>query len=442
MYGPITDPEAAQFRFFDAYATFMRIAAGEQPTLVVLDDLHWADKPTLLLLQHVARELGRMRVLIVGTYRDTELARTHPLSEALAELNRGEGLARVSLRGLTAQEVASYIREAANVEPSPALVEQVFEEKEGNPFFLSQVVNLMTEEGTIDSDSVSDIAIPEGVREALGRRLDRLSEEANELLTVAAVVGREFTYDTLTLLQQRDDEARLRLVEEGLEARVIEEGDEPGQYRFTHALMQETLLAELSTTRRVLLHGQIGEAMERRYGGRAEEQAPRLAQHFVESATLTAEHAGRALRYSRVAAEQASAAHARTQAAQHYETCLRLIEGLAATNQGLTGVESEAGEGPWASEEAEVRLALGRALTGGGGVGDSRVHLDRALDLYEAAGDASGFAQTVIAARENPTPVHALGARRPEASGPGAPGRWRPLSARAIVDPQRACRRR
>ena len=89
----------------------------------------------------------------------------------------------------------------------------------------------MTEEGTLDADSVSDIAIPEGVREALGRRLDRLSEEANELLTVAAVVGREFTYDTLTLLEERDDETVLRLIEEGLDARVIEEGEEPGRYR-------------------------------------------------------------------------------------------------------------------------------------------------------------------------------------------------------------------
>ena len=151
----------------------------------------------------------------------------------------------------------------------------------------------MTEEGTLAAESVSDIAIPEGVREALRRRLDRISDEANELLTVAAVVGRAFTYDTLTLLQpvrgdtpqgDADDDALLRQIEEGLEARVIEELPEPGRCRFTHPLMQETLLAKLSTTRRVRLHGQIGEALEARYGEQAEERAPRLAEHFVESA--------------------------------------------------------------------------------------------------------------------------------------------------------------
>ena len=117
-------------------------------------------------------------------------SRTHPLSETLAELNRGEGFTRLSLRGLTVEEVGEYIRAAANMEPSRDLLDRIFEETEGNPFFLAEVVNLMTEEDTWSADSVSDIAIPEGVREVLGRRLDRISDGANELLTVAAVVGR------------------------------------------------------------------------------------------------------------------------------------------------------------------------------------------------------------------------------------------------------------
>jgi predicted ATPase len=128
------------------------------------------------------------------------------------------------------------------------VLDRIFEETEGNPFFLSEVVNLMAQEGKLSSESVSDIAIPDGVKEALGRRLDRISEEANELLQVAAVAGREFTYDTLNLLGDRADEELLRLVEEALRARVIEEMPQAGRYRFTHALMQETLLGELSTT--------------------------------------------------------------------------------------------------------------------------------------------------------------------------------------------------
>ncbi|HYM14988.1 MAG TPA: protein kinase [Dehalococcoidia bacterium] len=318
------DPEAAQFRLFDAYTTFVRAMSKRAPLLIALDDLHWADKPSLLLLQHVARELSRMRVLIVCTYRDTDLSRTHPLSEALAALNREAGFQRIILRGLSRDEVAGYIRAAANVTPKPELLDRIYEETEGNPFFLSEVVNLLTQEGKL-TESVSDIAVPDGVREALGRRLDRISEDANELLQVAAVVGREFPYETLTLLGERNEDELLRLIEEALEARVIEEMDQPGRYRFTHALMQETLLDELSTTRRVRIHGQVGEALERRWGARADERATRLAQHFVEAAMLSPRHAAKAVHYSKLAARQAEAQFAWNVAAQQYEHCLTLV---------------------------------------------------------------------------------------------------------------------
>ena len=131
------------------------------------------------------------------------------------------------------------------------------------------------------------------MREALGRRLDRLSEEANELLTMASVVGREFEYETLKLLTEHDDDALLRLLEEGLAARVIEERGRPGGFRFSHALMQETLLAELSTTRRVRLHGAVAEALERQYGEQAGDRAAALALHYLESSTLNIRHADR-----------------------------------------------------------------------------------------------------------------------------------------------------
>ncbi len=126
----------------------------------------------------------------------------------------------------------------------------------------------------------------------------------------------------LTLLGERDEDALLRLIEEALKARVIEEMDQPGRYRFTHALMQETLLDELSTTRKVRLHGQVGEALERRWGVRAGERASRLAQHFGESATLTPRHAQKAAHYSRLAAEEAQAIYGYEEAIRHYERAL------------------------------------------------------------------------------------------------------------------------
>ena len=199
-----------------------------------------------------------MRVLVVGTYRDTDITRKSAFQRALATLTRDPGFERIVLRGLSKPEVRAYIAAAAHLEPSAGVLERIFEETEGNPFFLAEVVNLLTQEGSLGRDSVTDIAMPDGVREALGRRLDRISAETNELLQVAAVVGREFAYDTLTLLGDRGSDELLKLIEEAVEARVIEEMEQPGRYRFTHALMQETLLGELSTTRRVRLQGRWG----------------------------------------------------------------------------------------------------------------------------------------------------------------------------------------
>ena len=336
--GEIIDATSAQFQLFDAFTAFLRAGSELAPLVIVLDDLHWADKPSLLLLQHLARELARMRILVVGTFRDTELSRTHPLSEALAELNREGGSQRVVLRGLSHGEVGSYIRAVAASEPNPVLVNRIYEETEGNPFFLSEVVNLMVQEGTINADSVSDIAIPDGVREAIGRRLNLISEEANELLTVAAVVGREFPFDTLSLLHGRDGDELVRLIDEGLKARVIEELDAPGRYQFTHAQMQETLLSEISTTNRVHLNGRIAEALEERYGDRSESRASRLAQHFYESATLTGKHAAKALHYSTLAAQQAETQSAWAEAGRHYDHCLTLV---TTSEDGLEGDDAE-----------------------------------------------------------------------------------------------------
>jgi class 3 adenylate cyclase len=383
---PATDPESAQFRLFDAVALFIRAMQGKGPLVIALDDLHWADKPTLLLLQHVARELSRLRVLILCTYRDTDLSRTHPLSEALAALNRDPGFQRIVLRGLTREEVGAYIRATANVAPKAEVVERIFEETEGNPFFLGEVVNLLTQEGTLLKDSVSEIAVPDGVREALGRRLDRLSEEANDLLQVAAIVGREFAYDMLDLIDPHTEDELLRLVEEGIEARVIEEMAQPGRYRFTHALMQETLLAELSTTRRVRLHGQVGEALEKRWGDRAEERAPRLAEHFVESSTLTPRHARRAVHYAKLAARQAEAQTAWDEAAKWYERALSLV----------TAAEDGLGE-----DEAELLAALGHVQRLNTDFRASWRNLMRAIGLFRQRGDGVRGALATLDALEN-----------------------------------------
>jgi hypothetical protein len=386
--GAMLEPEAAQFRLFDAVASFLKNAAATAPLLVVLDDLHWADKPTLLLLQHVAREIGRSRLLVLGTYRDVEVGRAHPLAAALADMQRDALFQRVLLRGLSREEVEAYIRASVGLDPARELLAAIYQETEGSPFFLAEVVALMVQEGTLLRPASARhggaaIAVPQSVREVLGRRLDRLSPECNELLTLAAVAGRDFTYTVLGAVSGHDDARLLALVEEAIEGRVIGETERPGAYRFSHALVQETLLGEISTTRRVRLHGQVGEALERLYGGQAERHAAELARHFVESATLTRAHAVKAVSYAELAAQQAEAATAWDEAARHYENCLALI----------TSADDELGE-----DEPALLVALGRSYRNAAEWRPAWRHLMRAIALYEQRGDAVGLGNATLEA--------------------------------------------
>jgi serine/threonine protein kinase/class 3 adenylate cyclase len=383
----VSDPEVAQFRLFDAYTSYLKAIAMQGPLVVAIDDLHWADKPTLQLLQHIARELSRMRVLVVANYRDTDITRQSALSETLASLNRESGFDRIVLRGLSREEVGAYIRARANVEPRREVLDRIFEETEGNAFFLGEVVNLMAQEGTLTKTSISDIAIPDGVKEALGRRLNRLSEETNELLQIAAIIGRDFAYDTLTLLGERDEDALLKMIEEALEARVIEETEQAGRYRFTHAQMQETLLAELSTTRRVRLQGQVGEALEQRYGARADERAARLAQHFAEAATLAPRFSEKAAKYSSIAGRQAFDQAAYQEAARHFRAALSAREGQE-TDDDLAGLLFSLGKACDANiEYREAWRCFRQAFAHYAGTG----RVAEAVDLAEFAGSSFAY---------------------------------------------------
>src|SRR5205823_4018715 len=159
------DPEQARFRFFDSITTFLKNVARREPLVLVLDDLHWADTPSLLLLKFLARELSDARILVIGTYRDVALGRKHPLSQALADLSREGLVERVPLHGLTANEVERFIEVTASIHPPRSLVRAVYGETEGNPFFVSEIVSLMASEGTLDDASQLDqftVTIPQG----------------------------------------------------------------------------------------------------------------------------------------------------------------------------------------------------------------------------------------------------------------------------------------
>ena len=268
---PALEPEQARFRLFDSITTFLRNTAQTRPLMLILDDLQWTDRASLLLLQFLGREIGESRLLIVGIYRDVELSRQHPLSETLAQLTREPVFRRELLTGLSQEDTGRFIEASAGIRPPQELVDTIYGHTEGNPFFMTEVVRLLSEqnklttEGTVDFSSIS---IPEGVREVVGQRLNRLSEPCNEILTTASIIGREFDFKLLDALKNDISEGLLQQsVDEALDAHMLEEvAGSWERYRFSHALVQETLSEALPTRRRVRLHGHIGQALEDLHG--------------------------------------------------------------------------------------------------------------------------------------------------------------------------------
>ena len=225
----LDDPESARFRLFDSVTAFLRTASQSRPLVVVLDDLHWSDEPSLMLMQFLVRELSGSRLLLIGTYRDMELNRRHPLAKALGDLTRERLFERVLLRGLDHNDVGRFIEVAAGVTPPTGLVDVVHTQTEGNPLFVTEVVRLLVQEGELGSDGAPErdswtVRIPEGVREVIGRRLNQLSARCNEVLTIASVIGREFEMRQIVgLVEDISEDRLLDVLEEGLDARVIEE---------------------------------------------------------------------------------------------------------------------------------------------------------------------------------------------------------------------------
>lgn len=388
-----TEGAATQFRMFEAFTAFLRAASQNRPLVLVLDDLHWADGPTLLLLQHLSPDLDSMPVLVIGTYRDTDVGTKHPLTPVLAQLNREPGFQRTKLDGLSESEVEDYVRRHSPVELGPPLVHDIRERTEGNPFFVSQMVQLISEGRGDDPAAdrsraaIDSIALPDGIREALSVRLERLSPPARTALHVGAVCGRTFDLATITAAMAEPNAPVLDLIEEALAAHVIEDFEEPGRYRFVHALMQETLLDELSATRRARTHGAVADALEASAGAGVDGEAPRLAHHFAESARLDNRHARQTVHYSLLAAAQAEARSAWDEAALLYERCMTFAE---------TDAEVDI-------DRSVARLALGRCYHYSGAQRAAWRNLLTASDEFqkreewELAAEAVGLASEISA---------------------------------------------
>jgi class 3 adenylate cyclase len=289
---PAPDADSARRRVHDAIAGWLAVATTEQPVVLVLEDLHWASTPALQLVRHLVRA-AIPGLFLLGTYRTTDLDRTHPLASTLADFRREPNVERITLSGLDEAEVVTLVTQAAGHHleaASEELARTIARETNGNPFFVSEVILHLVESGRVyrkDGQWTSDldidsIGIPEGVREVVGRRLDRLGDDANLVLRAAAVVGAQFD---LALLESLPDLPALALdaLERAAAAGLVNE-EGAGHYTFAHAIVRHTLLDETSGARRLRIHRDIAGALEVRTD---RESRRARAHHLLAAATLT-----------------------------------------------------------------------------------------------------------------------------------------------------------
>jgi DNA-binding SARP family transcriptional activator/tetratricopeptide (TPR) repeat protein len=306
------NPERERYRLFEAVASLLCEVADAHPLILVLDDLHWADAATLLLLRHVARSSDETRLLILGTYRETEVDEAHPLPRALAELRRARVLVSLRIGGLGEDDVAELIWARAGREAPAPFVRSIRDRTEGNPFFVEEVLRDIR--GADDwSAAIARIGVPESVNDLLQRRMRRLDDDCRRLLTFAAIAGREFALEILVRVSDTTADEVAETLEQAIAARVIEESPGAiGRYSFAHALIREAIDEQLSQTRRAQLHRLVGEAMEATVADALDERASALAHHFSaagETAKAYAYHSRAAAAAQRVYAVEPALAH-------------------------------------------------------------------------------------------------------------------------------------
>lgn len=318
---PPADPEMARFRLFQALTGLLRRVAERQPLVLILDDLHWADLPSLCMLEFLAYELPALPILVVGTLREVEVRRVAAVAELVDRL--GRRARSLPLRGLSDDEVLRFVSASAGAGVTPALAQRLQRDTEGNPFFLDELARQIRAAGGWTASA--PLPVSHGVRSAIRQRLAPLPEATRALLAAAAVAGREFD---LALLEAALDTPRAALLEQLGAALdidlVVAVADRPGSYRFSHALIRDTIYEQVRPSECVALHRRFGAILEARYDGAHDAHLAELAHHFFAAAAGGAED--KALDYVSRAGAQALRLLAYEEAADHLQRALYLSE--------------------------------------------------------------------------------------------------------------------
>ena len=380
-------PPEQQRRFlFNAFREYVERSARVTPMVALFEDLHWADEPTLLLLRHLVQAVSGMPILMIGTYRDVDLEVGRPFAKMLESLLRQKLATRILLRRLPVDGVAQMLAALSSQKPPPSLARVVFAETEGNPFFVEEVFRHLEEEGKLFDETgkfrpglrVDQLQVPEGVRLVLGRRLERLSDDARRILATAAVIGRVFPLELLEDLEKSRPDAALEAVEEAERARLVEmeSAGRQTRYRFVHELVRQTLSETLSIPRRQRLHARVADSLERVYHSSIDAHILALAHHLYQAGAAVDQD--KAIHYLSEAAKRASAAAAHEEALDHLDNAVSLLE----NEPSLRAAELHA-------RRAAVLRSVSRDR-------EAVQHYERALAIFESLGDHVRFVETCV----------------------------------------------
>jgi class 3 adenylate cyclase/tetratricopeptide (TPR) repeat protein len=417
-----SDPDTERYLLFGAVTGLLTEVAQAVAVCVVLDDLHWADAQSLALLKHLLRSSEQGSLQVIATFRDSDLGKDHPLTAVLADLRSLQGVQRIALHGLGADEVAEIMSAVAGHELEAdglELAARIATETDGNPFFVGEVLRGLSESGALafdegaqrwSIDSSAAIALPESVREVIERRVERLGAEPLEALRLAAVIGREFDLDLLSAVAESDEAQLLDHLEAAVAASLLSESsDRVGRFRFVHALINQTLHEGLGATRRARMHQRVAQALEQLYGDDPGEHMGELAHHWA--AATSAVDLPKAVTYARMAGEHALSKLAPDEAVRWFSQALELLGDKAEPSQrcelliGLGEAQRQSGNAAFretllkasgiASELTDAELAARAALANSRGepsaygqVDEERVGaIERALELHGPDGD-------------------------------------------------------